>query len=137
MIPPPAIPRMHTPRRIAVSRVDDSRIALRRTLGVVVGRFEEEDAQVVSAELAYDRSVDASCTHDDDVVHGIVATADGTVGIIIVDNDVGVTGTGARTRGSGGTAGAVGGVRLVGTGAILEVHPMAGVVCTLDPCARM
>jgi len=128
---------MHTPRRIAVSRVDDSRIALRRTLGVVVGRFEEEDAQVVSAELAYDRSVDASCTHDDDVVHGIVATADGTVGIIIVDNDVGVTGTGARTRGSGGTAGAVGGVRLKGTGAILEVHPMAGVVWTLDPCVRI
>jgi hypothetical protein len=26
---------------------------------------------------------------------------------------------------------------LVGTGAILEVHPMAGVVCALDPCVRM
>ncbi len=125
---------MHTPRRIVVSRVDDARIALRRTLGDVVGRFEEEDAQVVSAELARDRSADASCPHDDDVVRGIVAA--GTEGII-VDDDVGVTGTGTGTRRSGGTAGAVGGVRLVGTGAILEVHPMAGVVGALDPCVRI
>ena len=60
-----------------------------------------------------------------------------TAGIIAVDDDAGVAGTGAWARRSGGTAGAVGGVRLVGAGAILEVHPMAGVVCALDPCVRI
>ena len=138
LIPRPAVPRVHAPRRIVVPRVDDARVALRRALGDVVGRFEEEDAQVVPAELARDRSADASRAHDDDVVHGIAAAAaDATAGIIAVDDDAGVAGTGAWARRSGGTAGAVGGVRLVGAGAILEVHPMAGVVCALDPCVRI